>query len=304
MLQEVNIRVPATTANMGAGFDTFGMAFAMYNTVALKRIPGHAIRLENVGEHTKTMEQVKENLTIRAARLVFDTVGEPFAGLEFKTYNVIPVSRGLGSSSAGIVGGLVAANRLLGDPLAKTQLLELAVALEGHSDNVAPALYGGFVSSCQRDGKTVALKLTPPPQLAAVAAIPDFYLSTSKARKILPAEVSRADAVHNIQCASMMVGAMATGDLELFAAAFDDRLHQEQRYRLIKGAKRVLRAARNAGAIAAGLSGAGPTLIAFIDTRDDRAEQIKKAMRRAWEFAGVTARTVLLEQDNQGAQDC
>ncbi len=304
MLQEVNIRVPATTANMGAGFDTFGMAFNMYNTVALKRISGNAIRLENLGAHTKTMEQIKDNLTVRAARKVFDAVGEPFAGLEFKMYNVIPVSRGLGSSSAAIIGGLVSANRLLGDPLEKAQLLELAVELEGHSDNVAPALYGGFVSSCQRGGKTVALKLTPPANLAAVAAIPDFYLSTSKARKILAPEVKREDAVHNIQCAALMVGAMATGDLQLFAAAFDDRLHQEQRYRLIKGAKRVLRAARSAGAIAAGLSGAGPTLIAFINTEDNRAEQIKKAMQRAWEFAGVSAKTVLLEQDNQGAQDC
>ncbi len=304
MLQEVNIRVPATTANMGAGFDTFGMAFAMYNTVALKRITGNAIRLENLGAHTKTMEQVKDNLTVRSARKVFDAVGEPFAGLEFKMYNVIPVSRGLGSSSAAIIGGLMAANRLLGDPLDKAQLLELAVELEGHSDNVAPALYGGFVSSCQRGGKTVALKLTPPANLAAVVAIPDFYLSTSKARKILAPEVKRADAVHNIQCAALMVGAMATGDLQLFAAAFDDRLHQEQRYRLIKGAKRVLRAARSAGAIAAGLSGAGPTMIAFINTEDNRAEQIKKAMQRAWEFAGVSAKTMLLEQDNQGAQDC
>ncbi len=304
MLQEVNIRVPATTANMGAGFDTFGMAFAMYNTVVLKRITGNAIRLENLGAHTKTMEQVKDNLTVRSARKVFDAVGEPFAGLEFKMYNVIPVSRGLGSSSAAIIGGLMAANRLLGDPLDKAQLLELAVELEGHSDNVAPALYGGFVSSCQRGGKTVALKLTPPANLAAVVAIPDFYLSTSKARKILAPEVKRADAVHNIQCAALMVGAMATGDLQLFAAAFDDRLHQEQRYRLIKGAKRVLRAARSAGAIAAGLSGAGPTMIAFINTEDNRAEQIKKAMQRAWEFAGVSAKTMLLEQDNQGAQDC
>lgn len=304
MLQEVNIRVPATTANMGAGFDTFGMAFAMYNTVALKRITGNSIRLENLGAHTKTMEQVKDNLTVRSARKVFDAVGEPFAGLEFKMYNVIPVSRGLGSSSAAIIGGLMAANRLLGDPLDKAQLLEMAVELEGHSDNVAPALYGGFVSSCQRGGKTVALKLTPPANLAAVVAIPDFYLSTSKARKILAPEVKRADAVHNIQCAALMVGAMATGDLQLFAAAFDDRLHQEQRYRLIKGAKRVLRAARSAGAIAAGLSGAGPTMIAFINTEDNRAEQIKKAMQRAWEFAGVSAKTMLLEQDNQGAQDC
>ena len=301
MLREVSVRVPATTANMGAGFDTFGMAFAMYNKCVLRSIPGKAIRLENIGAHTKSMEHVRDNLTVRAARRVFERVGLPFAGLEFRLYSVIPVSRGLGSSSAAIVGGLVAANMLLGDPLSKDELLEMAVELEGHSDNVAPALYGGFVSSCQREGKTVWLKLNPPEQLRAVAAIPDFYLSTSRARKILAPEVSREDAVHNIQCAAMMVGAMATGDLGLFAAAFDDRLHQEQRYKLIRGAKRVLRAARNAGALAAGLSGAGPTLIAFTD--GDGAA-IKKAMSRAWLAAGVRPQVMLLEQDNIGACGC
>ncbi len=301
MLQEVSVRVPATTANMGAGFDTFGMAFAMYNTCTLRSIPGKAIRLENIGAHTKSMEHVRDNLTVRAARRVFERVGVPFAGLEFKLYSVIPVSRGLGSSSAAIVGGLVAANMLLGDPLSRDELLEMAVELEGHSDNVAPALYGGFVSSCQRDGKTVLLKLDPPEKLRAVVAIPDFYLSTSRARKILAPEVRREDAVHNIQCAAMMVGAMATGDLKLFAAAFDDRLHQEQRYKLIRGAKRVLRAARNAGALAAGLSGAGPTLIAFTD--GDGAT-IKKAMSRAWLAAGVRPQVMLLEQDNIGARGC
>ena len=216
-------------------------------------------------------------------------------------YNVIPLSRGLGSSAAAIVGGLLAANLLLGEPLGREELLELAVELEGHSDNVAPALYGGFVSSCQRGGKTVVLRLTPPEQLRAVAAIPDFYLSTSRARKILSAEVRREDAVHNIQCAALLVGAMATGDLQLFATAFDDRLHQEQRYRLIKGAKRVLRAAKGAGALAAGLSGAGPTLIAFTDT-DGAA--VRQAMRRAWFSCGVHPKVLVLEQDNDGAQGC
>ena len=298
MLQEVNVKVPATTANMGAGFDTFGMALAMYNTVGLRRLAGRGIRLANMGPHTKSMEQPRDNLTVRAARCVFEAVKEPFSGLEFKMYNVIPVSRGLGSSAAAIVGGLLAANLLLGEPLTREELLEMAVALEGHSDNVAPALYGGFVSSCQRGGKTVALRLTPPEELRAVAAIPNFYLSTSRARKILPNEVRREDAVHNIQCAALMVGAMATGDLQLLATAFDDRLHQEQRYRLIKGAKRVLRAAKAAGALAVGLSGAGPTLIAFTD--GDGAA-IRQAMRRAWFSCGVHPRVLVLEQDNQGA---
>ena len=121
MLQEVNVRVPATTANMGAGFDTFGMALAMYNTIGLRRLQGRGIRLANVGSHTKSMEQPRDNLTVRAARRVFDTVHERFSGLEFKMYNVIPVSRGLGSSAAAIVGGLLAANLLLGEPLSREE---------------------------------------------------------------------------------------------------------------------------------------------------------------------------------------
>lgn len=303
MLQEVNVKVPATTANMGAGFDTFGMALAMYNTVGLRRLQGRAVRLANVGPHTKSMEQARDNLTVQAARRVFEAANERFSGLAFKMYNVIPVSRGLGSSAAAIVGGLLAANLLLGEPFGREELLEMAVAMEGHSDNVAPALYGGFVSSCQRGGKTVVLRLRPPEQLQVVAAIPDFYLSTSRARKILSAEVRREDAVHNIQCAALLVGAMATGDLQLFATAFDDRLHQEQRYRLIKGAKRVLRAAKGAGALAAGLSGAGPTLIAFTDSAAKSAA-VRQAMRRAWFSCGVHPKVVVLEQDNEGAQGC
>lgn len=300
MLQEVNVKVPATTANMGAGFDTFGMALAMYNTVGLRRLQGRGIRLVNMGSHTKSMEQPRENLTVRAARRIFETVGQPFGGLEFKMYNVIPVSRGLGSSAAAIVGGLLAANLLLDEPLGREDLLELAVELEGHSDNVAPALYGGFVSSCQRGGKTVALRLTPPEDLRVIAAVPDFFLSTSRARKILPAEVRREDAVHNIQCAALMVGAMATGDLQLFAVAFDDRLHQEPRYRLIKGAKRVLRAAKGAGALAAGISGAGPTLIAFADN-EAKSAAVRQAMRRAWYSCGVHPKVMILEKDTNGA---
>lgn len=303
MLQEVNVKVPATTANMGAGFDTFGMALAMYNTVGLRRLQGRAVRLANVGPHTKSMEQARDNLTVQAARRVFEAANERFSGLAFKMYNVIPVSRGLGSSAAAIVGGLLAANLLLGEPFSREELLEMAVSMEGHSDNVAPALYGGFVSSCQRGGKTVVLRLRPPEQLQVVAAIPDFYLSTSRARKILSAEVRREDAVHNIQCAALLVGAMATGDLQLFATAFDDRLHQEQRYRLIKGAKRVLRAAKGAGALAAGLSGAGPTLIAFTDSAAKSAA-VRQAMRRAWFSCGVHPKVVVLEQDNEGAQGC
>ena len=303
MLQEVNVKVPATTANMGAGFDTFGMALAMYNTVGLRRLQGRAVRLANVGPHTKSMEQARDNLTVQAARRVFEAANERFSGLAFKMYNVIPVSRGLGSSAAAIVGGLLAANLLLGEPFSREELLEMAVSMEGHSDNVAPALYGGFVSSCQRGGKTVVLRLRPPEQLQVVAAIPDFYLSTSRARKILSAEVRREDAVHNIQCAALLVGAMATGDLQLFATAFDDRLHQEQRYRLIKGAKRVLRAAKGAGALAAGLSGAGPTLIAFTDSAAKSAA-VRQAMRRAWFSCGVHPKVMVLEQDNEGAQGC
>ncbi len=299
MLNEASVKVPATSANMGAGFDTFGMAFAMYNTVTIKKIEGDEIKLNNIGEATNGMQVPEKNLVVSCAKQVFEKANVEFKGLEFILDNQIPVSRGLGSSSAAIVGGLVAANALLEDALSERDLVNMAVEIEGHPDNVAPAFYGGFVSSCMRNGKTSMLKIQPPKKLRAVVAIPDFHLPTKVARQALPKEVSMADAVYNIQCASMMVGAMATGNLQLLGKALDDKLHQPYRFPLIKGSNKVLSAAKKAGALGSAISGAGPTLIAFTATD---GVKIQEAMDKAWREMGVNPRVLILEQDNLGVQ--
>ena len=300
MEQRIIVRIPATTANMGAGFDAFGMAFALYNTVEVKTGGDFSgIRIQNIGETTAALEDPKKNLVTVVANQLWQRVGFVPNGLSFILENNVPVSRGLGSSAAAIVGGLVAANAVAGNPLTEKEVLEMAVDEEGHPDNVAPAFYGGFVSSCRRNGETILLKAQPPKQLKAVVAIPDFHLSTKVAREAMPKQVKMEDAVYNIQCASLLVGALLQGDLELFGKAVDDKLHQPYRFPLIKGADAVLAAAKSAGALAAALSGAGPTLIAFTDTD---GQKIQKAMEQAWQQQGVHCRVLVLEQDQQGVQ--
>ncbi len=299
-IKDIIVKIPATTANIGAGFDTFGMAFALYNTVTIKQggnFPG--IHIKNIGQSTAALEDPDRNLVTVVAQRLWEKAGYQPQGLEFVLENNVPVSRGLGSSAAAIVGGLVAANLAAGKPFTDEEVLEMAVDEEGHPDNVAPAFYGGFVSSCRRDGKTIMLKAEPPKQLKAVVAIPDFHLSTKVARAAMPKEVKMEDAVYNIQCASLLVGAVLSGDLELFAKAVDDKLHQPYRFPLIKGADQVLAAAKKAGALAAALSGAGPTLIAFTDT--DGAK-IRQAMDNAWKDQGVNCNVLVLEQDHAGVQ--
>ncbi|MGI5825674.1 MAG: homoserine kinase [Bacillota bacterium] len=300
MCEKVIVKIPATTANIGAGFDTFGMAFAFYSGVTMVKSGDFSgIKITNHGEITNSLADPSRNLVALCAKKLWDSVGFDYNGVELILDNDIPVSRGLGSSAAAIVGGFVAANELAGRPYDQKALLEMAVDVEGHPDNVAPAMLGGFVSSCRRDGETVVFKAVPPSDLKAVVAIPDFHLSTKVAREAMPQEVSVQDAVFNIQCASLLVGAMLSGNYDLLSKAVDDKLHQPYRFPLIKGADEVLAAARKAGALAAALSGAGPTLIAFTN---GNGIAIRDAMEKAWNEQDVSCRVMVLEQDNEGVK--
>ena len=299
-MARVSVKIPSTTANIGAGFDTFGMAFGFYSTVTIQTGGDFSgIKITNHGEVTNSLQDPKRNLVALCARKLWDKVGFDYNGVEFILQNDIPVSRGLGSSAAAIVGGFVAANEIAGKPFDEKAILEMCVDMEGHPDNVAPALLGGFVSSCRRDGETIVFKAIPPADLKAVVAIPDFHLSTKVAREAMPTEVTVPDAVYNIQCASLLVGAMLSGNYELLGKAIDDKLHQPYRFPLIKGADKVLAAAKDAGALAAALSGAGPTLIAF--TNGDGIA-IRDAMEKAWNSIDVKCRVIVLEQDNEGVK--
>ncbi|KEO83874.1 homoserine kinase [Tumebacillus flagellatus] len=289
-------RVPATTANLGPGFDVLGMALNLYNEVEMVEIQqGLEIYVE--GEGAELIARDESNLVYQAALHVFEKAGWAPSGLRIRLQNQIPVTRGLGSSSAALVGGLAAANRLCGDKLTQEELLEIATEIEGHPDNVAPVLYGGLLIAGKVRGKWRTQRLTPPAGLCVVAAVPDFELPTEKARGVLPERIERADAIFTASHVALMVSAVQRNDLELFGACLEDVLHQPYRETLVPGLRDVLQAAEDAGALGAALSGAGPTLVAFTD---GRREEVGRAIQDGFAAHGVSCRIMYLYPDLGG----
>jgi homoserine kinase len=229
-----------------------------------------------------------------------ERLGARPSGLRVRTVNRIPLSRGLGSSSAAVLGGVVAAAALAGARLAPEELLDLALPLEGHPDNIASALLGGLTVATVVDGKVRGVALPVPSDLAAVAVVPEFHLATAKARKALPREVPREDAVFNVGRAALFLAAMQTGRLDLLREASRDRLHQPYRAPLVPGMEAVLAEGERAGALACFLSGAGPTLLALVA---GEAGAVGARMVTRWKSeAGIAARASLLSIDRRGAQ--
>ncbi len=299
MKRTVTVQVPATTANCGPGFDAVGIACTLYNQLQLTITDSGGVQIENRGEGSETLPTDKTNIAYQAVQAVFNQVGYACPGLSLVMTNNIPLARGLGSSAAAIVAGLFTANEILDLPLERAELLELATAMEGHPDNVAPALYGGITVSAMQQAKVETLRLLPQRPLRLVVAIPAFTLSTKAARQVLPKQVSLADSVFNVSRAALLVGALASGEYIHLATALDDRLHQPYRQALIPGMPDVLAAAKSAGAFGAALSGAGPCLIAFTETN---AEAIGQAMVAAFARHQVTADYVGLSIDTEGAK--
>lgn len=255
------IRVPATTANLGPGFDTLGMALELYDEILVEE--ADSLEISVTGEGEATIPLGPENIAYRAARTVFQRVGRPELTLRLRMHNNIPVARGLGSSAAALVGGLLGANAILGNPLSQEELVNLAAIIEGHPDNVAPAILGGLVVSVRDNNKVYCQRLEPPAGLTTVVAIPHFSLSTRASRSVLPASVTLEDAVFNVSRVGMLLAAAQAGNLELMGKMMVDKLHQPYRMPLVPGMCEVFKAAREAGALAVTLSGSGPTVIAF-----------------------------------------
>ncbi|KAB2954618.1 homoserine kinase [Heliorestis acidaminivorans] len=281
----VRVKVPATTANLGPGFDTIGMALELYNIVELSLLAPDELVVEVEGEGVANIPRDETNIVIKVIRQVFKKAKKNPSGFKLKLINHIPVARGLGSSAAALVGGAVAANELCGNALSDQEILEIVTDFEGHPDNVAPALFGGVVVSAQMKSEqgteVVSRKIPPPYGLKAVVAIPDFHLATKSARSVLPAQVPFEDAVFNLSRVSMVIMAFIHNDWDLLSKMMEDRLHQPYRQALIPGMTEVFEEARQAGAIAAMLSGAGPTLIAFgLEDTQEIAEAMEKAFLR------------------------
>ena len=209
------------------------------------------------------------NLVYRSARVVYDQLGIPLKGLRITQRNDIPMARGLGSSSACIVAGIMGANALLGDKLTERQMLTLATAIEGHPDNVAPAMLGGLVTSVMDGGRVHTVSVPVSERIRFAVFIPDFELKTEVARAALPAEISRQDAVYNLSRAALMTASLWSGSLDNLRVAVQDRLHQPYRFPLIPGAEQVFYTAYSLGAYAVAISGAGPSILAIIEGGND-----------------------------------
>ena len=294
---QFTVTVPATTANLGPGFDCLGLAVALYNTLEVRsREEGLLVSVEGEGQGLIALDH--SNLMVAAMQRLAAHVGRPLPGLHLRQINHIPVSSGLGSSAAATLAGVLAANRLLDEPLSPGELLDMAVTIEGHPDNMAPALFGGLILA-NRDGERLLLEQLPIAEQRVVVVLPQFALSTFEARAVLPRQVSLADTVFNLGRVGLLLRALAEGDYEKLDKAMDDRLHQPYRLPLIPGMQAAFAAARAAGAQGVALSGAGPSAVAFAARSH---EAVADAMRGAFAAAGLESRAWILEIDREGSR--
>ncbi|MBI2156382.1 MAG: homoserine kinase [Candidatus Rokubacteria bacterium] len=292
----VHVTVPATSANLGPGFDALGLALALHNEISAAEADRVSVAIE--GEGAARLPKSADNVVARGVRLAYEAAGRPFRGCELRCVNRVPTARGLGSSAAAWVGGLVAGNALLGGPLSKDALLALAARAEGHPDNVAAALLGGLTVSCAAGDAVTAIALPVPAALRWVALIPEATSATAEARAVLPASVPRADAVFNVQRVALLLASLQAGRPAALAVALEDRLHQPYRLRLFPWLTAVAAAARAAGALGCVLSGAGPSALAV--TAGDAAP-VARAMEAALQRAGLGGTARAFDVDTTGA---
>ena len=310
--------IPASTTNLGPGFDVLGVAVSLYSQVSLQETAG-ITEVICLGQDSDKLLSDTSNVAYQAADLIFAKVGYQPDGLRLTLQNGIPAIRGLGGSGTAILGGLLAANAMCGQkfgqpPFSLQEILAFATEIEGHPDNVAASLLGGFVVSATAEVQNVntvgeieavttvkTVKITPPDELRLIIAVPDFTLTTKVARSVLPESVDLSAAVFNMSRSSLLVAAMATGDLDLLPVSMEDRLHQPYRAKLIPGFEEVSRSALEAGALSIALSGAGPTIVAY--TRASApTQQIADQMALAFQQNGLACQTQILTVDTEGAK--
>jgi homoserine kinase len=294
----VRVRVPATSANLGPGFDALGLALGLYNDVVAEPGEGLTVRVE--GEGAGELARDARNVVARGVEAAFRAAGQPFRGCVLTCVNRIPLARGLGSSAAAWVAGLLAGNALLGQPLGRDRVLSLAAEAEGHPDNVAAALYGGLTVCCRGPDGTLAVALPVPARLRWVVLVPELAASTAEARAVLPAAVPLQDAVFNLQRVALLLASVLVDRPDALARALEDRLHEPFRRRLFPWIVPVAAAAREAGALGCVLSGAGPSLLAVVDG-EGSAASVARAMERALAGAGVRGIAHQLPVDLHGA---
>jgi len=296
-LKGVSVKIPATTANLGPGFDCLGLALGLYNVVTLTTVAeGLTITIEGEGE--ETLSKGSDNLVVKAAELVFEKTGKRPPGLIIHQQNQIPIGSGLGSSAAATLGGLIAANSLLDEPLTSDQVLQMATEIEKHPDNVAPAFFGGLTLINQEKNELFVDRIEIP-KMWVIIVLPDFDFSTSSARAVLPDRVPFKDAIYNLARMGLLIRALEAGDYEKLFIAMRDKLHQNYRIPLIPGMRLAFSAAYQAGAKGVVLSGAGPSMAVFAP---DDHEKIGFAIQSVFTQVGLKSRVWILPVDTRGCQ--
>src|SRR5699024_6586421 len=299
-MKQIKVSVPATSANVGSGFDAVGLAVTLYNTATFEE----SDKLDISAADGTRIPRGESNLVYRSAKSLFDRVGKRMPPLRIVQTNPIPMARGLGSSSACIIAGLLGANRMLGDVLDTQELLTLATAIEGHPDNVAPALLGGLTTSVFEGGQVYSVKREVDPSLCFAAVVPDYKLLTEAARAALPGQIPHRDAVYNLSRAALLPAAFCDGRHDLLPIATEDKLHQPYRIPLMPGSKEVFALAKECGALAVYVSGAGSTVMAVAERSGADAvyTRLEQGLEALEGLDGWEAFTLLrLDADNPGA---
>ncbi|MDA0772109.1 MAG: homoserine kinase [Cyanobacteria bacterium] len=300
-MKEFRVKVPASTSNLGPGFDVIGLALNLYNQYQFKVLDKKNSELVYSSNITESeIPYSKDNLVYRAFDYVFKKEQQETPSIQIHFEADIPTTGGFGSSSTAIIAGLMAANEILGNPYDQKKLLKIGTQLDGHPDNITPAIVGGLVVCIYADSQHRFVKLDWDQSLFFVAVTPDFKVPTASARSILPSHVEFQDAIFNIGYSSLLVAALATKNTEVLKQCFKDRLHQHYRAQLVPGMQCVLDSGVEAGAIGTMLSGAGSTLIAVVDNQKT-AETVALAMQSSWLQSSVKSQIRYLRAIEQGA---
>ncbi len=291
------VTAPASSANLGPGFDCLGLGLQLYHRLTVSTNDSDAVEIRAFGEGADDVPLDETNHVYHAMCRSFDVVGYRPGGLLIESRNDIPISAGLGSSAAACLVGLVAGMLLSGQEVDLERIVRFGTEEEGHADNIVPSLFGGFTVINAGVEHIDHVRLEPPDDLRAVVAIPNFTLPTEKSRMVLPEHVPFKDAVANQGRVGLLTAALASGRIELLQRAMEDCLHQPYRAELVPGMEQVREAAVAAGALGAVLSGAGPAILGLVVSSDDA---VAKAMVEAWADWGIIARTLILPVDRTG----
>ncbi len=300
-MNQVTISVPATTANLGVGFDCLGAALTMANEFQFTAVDTDTkLKIIVEGKEADKVSTDASNLIYQSFLQLYQQIRQTPPNVEILIKLGVPLSRGLGSSATAIVGGLLGANNLAGNPLSQAEVMKMAIAIEGHPDNVVPALLGNCQLSVPEASNWQISSIPWHQDIIPVVAIPNFELSTQEARSVLPTEYSRSDAIFNISRMGLLLRALATNNGEWLKTALEDKLHQPYRQKLITGYDRLKQAAISAGAYGMVISGAGPTLLALANPSNK--DRVVKSMLETWAKVGVEAQVRSLCLDTVGAK--